>query len=125
LGAAGEKNPDEHSPPNSTESACLSSDATSRNMESANNPAGIVGIKKHNYFVRFCHFLKKPKSVLELAALIVLGFYTFYAGRQVKTMNDTLSEIKNRPPLTASISSVRKPLSYVSISSSILSENTP
>jgi hypothetical protein len=40
------------------------------------------------------NFFANPKNWLEIAALVVLSFYTYYARQQSKTMSETLVEIK-------------------------------
>ena len=40
--------------------------------------------------------LKKPKTLLEIAALVVVILYTRYAGQQAHIMNDTLIEIRKQ-----------------------------
>jgi len=52
--------------------------------------------KLRAYLKDFGGFLIKPKTLLEIAALIVVICYTRYAGQQVRTMNDTLEEIRKQ-----------------------------
>jgi hypothetical protein len=48
------------------------------------------------YLKSFGRFLIKPKTILEIAALLVVICYTNYSGQQVQTMSDTLSEIRKQ-----------------------------
>ena len=75
------------------------------NAGPANNQTNQPTYKKQSFLARsknalLSHrakeFVKDPRTWLELAALIVLGVYTWYAGLQSSTMTNTLVEIRKQ-----------------------------
>ena len=101
-----EKKEPENPNPDSPQGSGLIGD-TGPNTSPADDQTAQPAYSKPNFLARFKNamlshrskeFLKDPRTWFELAALIVLGLYTWYAGRQSKTMNDTLGEIQKQTP---------------------------